>query len=120
MMKWITLSFAAILMVTVWTTFITIVFEGNNNELSQDVDPKELTENNEMDQVVIEEEELPEDNIDKESDVVLDVTDDVEKDFDIPEETSSTKPHKVKYGDAVGYGDGVPIDDLLSQYSDDQ
>jgi len=127
-MKWVGLSIATVLMVTVWGVFFTVFIQGEEHATSQAESDSEgtvtvesssdlLDENFQEDEMsgefISEEQSL--ELKDMKSDVNVTMDSSLDSERESVNQTADAKPSKVKNGDAVGYGDGVSIDYLLQQ-----
>jgi len=127
-MKWVGLSIATVLMVSVWGVFFTVVIQGEGNATSLVESDSEDTVTGESSSDLLDEnfqeDEMNGEFISEEQSVELkemkrDVNVTIDSSLDSERKsvnsTADVKPSKVKNGDAVGYGDGVSIDYLLQQ-----
>jgi hypothetical protein len=124
MIKWVALSIAAILTVTIWTIFITMVMQGEGNTMDRAVNLSKKTASTEFNRHLLEENDLISEfvlnehglgNIENDSDMKLDLSE--VSDRKTEKATAVTEHTVVRNGDGVGYGEGVSIDALLHQFS---
>lgn len=125
MEKWFAVSIVTILMVTVWVVFISVVIQGEGNTAVKAGRLTEKTVNVEFKRHLLEENELISGIIStsresikdkKQTDQLIESSEDNKmREGDL---VGVAKLPKVKNGDAIGYGEGISIDDLLTQSSD--
>jgi hypothetical protein len=120
MKKWLTLGVLSVLMVSVWGVLLSFMFSSDSASNSEAIE--EADEALEMPSYgVVEDDEIIVEEIEK--DEVTTIEDSAEESNDVIDEWNftgksvSTVDVTVREGDGIGYGKGVPIDELLEGFS---
>lgn len=121
MLKWIVLSSAAVIMITVWTVFFSFLSDGDSTALPSEENYGEETENNrnatiQTDSSTADNESESSEEADEES---LNGDEAEEGNIELPENEESVDVSEVIKGDALGYGEGISIDSLLESIMTD-
>jgi hypothetical protein len=115
MKKWITLGVMSVLMVSVWGVLLSFMFN-NNSSSSEEIEEVDETLNMPS-YGVAEDDEITVEDQEKDEVTTSDQTVEEPTPWDFSGKSVTSIDVTIREGDAIGYGEGVPIDDLLEGFS---